>query len=536
MKLLFKKFILFFATICTININAQSYKERLSTINIEHYNLNIELNDTNNNIEASIAINLRYKQPVTSFYLDLVNVDEATGKGMKVTSVYQNDVEVDFKQENNKLIITPKHIFTNLTYTYTIKYSGIPDDGLIIRNNSFGDRTFFADNWPNRAHNWFPCIDHPSDKATVEFSVKAPKKYKVIANGLLIDETEINENTKQTHWKNSLPIPTKVMVIGVANFEIDSLGTQNNIPLSTWVYPQVKEEGFYDFKPTENILNYFTETISRFPFKKLANVQSSTIYGGMENASAIFYPEKAITGKGKLDNLIAHETAHQWFGDSATEIDWPHIWLSEGFATYFANLYLLESKGDSIFKEKMKQQRTKVFKYNETNKAPVVDTQTKDLLKLLNPNSYEKGAWVLHMLRKELGDELFFKGIKAYYEIFRYSNASTYDFQSIMSQISGKNLDTFFEQWLYKTGHPIIKTNYIYFNNKIRMMVTQTQETATIFEFPLDIEIIHPNGTSEIKTVRITDKITALEIETTGDVKQLNYDPNTWLLFEYTTD
>jgi aminopeptidase N len=455
---------------------------------------------------------------------------------MKVTSVQQNNVDVAFKHENNQLTITPKHIFTNLTYTYVIKYSGIPDDGLIIGENLHGERTFFADNWPNRAHNWFPCVDHPSDKATVEFLVKAPNKYKVVANGLLIDETKINETTKQTHWQNTLPLPTKVMVIGVADFAVDTLGKTDDIPVSSWMYPQTKDAGFQDFKPAKEILSFFADTITRFPFKKLANVQSTTMFGGMENASAIFYDEKAVTGNGGLEPLIAHEIAHQWFGDSASEIDWPHIWLSEGFATYFADLYILHAKGDSIFQDRMLQQRTKVFNYYKTTKAPVVDSRTTNLLKLLNPNSYEKGAWVLHMLRRELGDELFFKGIRAYYNIFRYSNASTYDFQSVMSQISGKDLDKFFKQWLYQIGHPIIKTNYIYFNNKIRMMVTQTQETGVIFNFPLDIEITHPDGTSEIKTVRVTDQVTALEIETTGDVKELKYDPNTWLLFEYITE
>jgi len=135
----------------------------------------------------------------------------------------------------------------------------------------------------------------------------------------------------------------------------------------------------------KEILDFFIETIGEFPFEKLANVQSTTQYGGMENASAIFYHEKSITGEGKIDPLMAHEIAHQWFGDSASEIDWPHIWLSEGFATYFADLYVQKSKGDSVFQRRMVNERKKVFDFYKKQQTPIVDTRTTNLVDLLNP-------------------------------------------------------------------------------------------------------------------------------------------------------
>jgi len=531
MKTLYNLTFLFFLT--SITLYSQNYKEQLSSINIEHYKLAIEVNDENNNINALMAISMRFKKNIKTFDLDFVEQDSLTGKGMKIDSVFQNNIPIDFLHQNNKLTISPKHIFQNLTYTFTIKYSGIPKTGLIITNNKFGDRTIFGDNWPNRAQNWFPCIDHPSEKATIEYIVTAPDHYQVIANGLKIRDTILPNNLKQTHYKTKAPLPTKVMVIGVANFEIQDLEETHNIPISSWVYPQDKEAGFNDFSTAKNILDFFIETIGKYPFQKLTNVQSTTEYGGMENAGAIFYNENAITGEGKIEALMAHEIAHQWFGNSVSEIDWPHIWLSEGFATYFANLYIQKSKGDSIFQKRMVNEREKVFNLYKKQQTPIVDSKTTNYIKLLNANTYQKGAWVLHMLRKELGDDVFFKGIKAYYQIFKYSNASSHDFQQIMSHVAEKNLNTFFRQWLTKADYPILKTQWIYFNNKVRLIIDQTQ--SDFFEFSLDIEIIFENGKTEIQTVSV-DSMSAPFVLTTsgenGQVKELKLDPNNWLLFQ----
>jgi aminopeptidase N len=138
------------------------------------------------------------------------------------------------------------------------------------------------------------------------------------------------------------------------------------------------------------------------------------------------------------------------------------------------------------------------------------------------------------MLRKELGSDVFFKGIKTYYNSYKFSNASTLDFKNVMEKTSGKNLDVFFKQWLMKSEYPILKSNWIYYNNKVRLMLEQTQGTA--FEFPLDVELIYTDGSSEIKTIRVTYKTEPFVIESSGEVKELNFDPNNWLLFEMSTE
>ncbi|UMB62194.1 M1 family metallopeptidase [Lutibacter sp. A80] len=528
MKFIIKISFLFFG-FCNI-LFAQTNNAQYNNIDVQHYKLTLSVNDSTDVIDAEMEVSIKFKRSLDLFELDLITKD-STGIGMQVDSVYQNNIVVDFSQKNNKLAIEAKHVFPRLPYTYTIKYSGIPKDGLIISENMYGDRTFFGDNWPNRAHNWFPCVDHPSDKATIEYFIKAPNHYQVIANGYQVEETNLTENLKQYHYKTKVPLPTKVMVIGIAKFAVQNTGITHNIPVSTWVYPQTKAAGFNDFAIAKDILDFFIEKIGDYPFQKLANVQSKTRYGGMENAGNIFYFEKSVTGNQEHKDLIAHEIAHQWFGNSATEIEWSHLWLSEGFATYFTNLYILEADGETAFKKRLTEEREKVLNFYKMQQTPIIDTKTTDYLKLLNPNSYQKGAWVLHMLKATVGEENFWKGIKTYYNFYKFKNASSNDFKNVMAQVSGKNLDVFFTQWLQKTGQPKIKASWIHGGDKLRIMVEQLQETT--FEFPLDLEIIYSDGTSEIKTVEVTTQKEPFVVTTKAlDVKEIKYDPNVNLLFE----
>ena len=236
----------------------------------------------------------------------------------------------------------------------------IPADGLIISKNKYGDRTFFSDNWPDRAHNWLPCNDHPFDKASVEFIVTAPEHYQVVSNGLQIEETSLPDHLKLTHWKEDVPLPTKVMVIGAANFAVNYVGNVDCIPIYSWVYAEDRDNGFQHYAVAKDILPWYIKNIGPYAYKKLANVQSKTIFGGMENASAIFYFENSVNDD-TLDALFAHEIAHQWFGNSACEADWPHLWLSEGFATYMAHLYLESKYGVDSFNKRMVIDRMKII-------------------------------------------------------------------------------------------------------------------------------------------------------------------------------
>jgi len=524
-----KLFLLFF--LCGLSNFSQNKIKPLNKIDVLNYTFYIRVNDTTNIIEGEAIIDFKLLKQTDTISLNLVNKD-ASGKGMRVSKVFYDTKNTAFKQQNNFLNINVLNKITTTNHSIHIFYKGVPKDGLIISKNKYDDRTFFGDNWPNRAQNWLPCIDYLTDKAYVDFYVIAPAHYQVVSNGVLKETTNINTTYTLNHWQSSVPLPTDVMVIGVARFAVQNLKKVSGIPVSSWVYPQNREAGFYDYAQTRDILKYYIKLFGPYPYKKLANVQSKTRFGGMENASNIFYAEKSVTGKRNQETLLAHEIVHQWFGDSATEKDWPHLWLSEGFATYFTDIFIEHKYGKSKLEERLKNQRQKVIAFSKKWSKPVVDTQTTNLLKLLNANAYEKGGWFLHMLRIKLGDKLFFKSIRTYYNTFKFKNADTRDFKRVVEQVSDKHLTPFFNQWLYRVGQPRLAVNWKYKHNKVNINIIQTQEFNTVFNFPLTVKFIFKDKTSVLKTFDIHKKENIFSFLSNKESVKIILDPKTELLFE----
>jgi aminopeptidase N len=509
----------------------QNALPELSQVDVLKYTLNIRLNDTTNIIKGEAVIKVSLGGSVETISFNLVN--ERYSKGMNVKQVRCNEKNINFVHENDILKIATNSSKKGI-YEYVVDYEGVPKDGLIIGRNRYGNRTFFCDNWPDRAQNWFPCVDHPLDKAMIEFNITVPRKYSVIGNGELKKEEILSDNTKLYQYQTAYPIPSKVVVFGAAEFLVENTDTVENIPVSAWVYPQNKDRAIKKFDETDDALKFFIKRIGDYPFQKLASVQSSTIFGGMENAGAIFYPEDRVAGSRRMDETIVHEVAHQWFGNSATETDFSHLWLSEGFATYLTNLYFEQKYGPEYHKEMLKKQKQRVIYFYQKSKIPVIDTLTNDYMNMLNPNSYQKGAWVLHMLRKQVGDDLFWEILREYYNKFKYANASTNDFIKVAEQVSGKKLNDFFKQWLYHPGHPIIDFTWEQNDNLLRLHLVQKQENSVFFKFPLELQIIYDDKSSELISLEVEKKEISESISLRKDrkVKELRVDPNVWLLYE----
>ena len=516
---------------CAITAMATNPSEQIDVI---EYRFTITLNDTTDVISASAEVVFLARKNIRDFELDLINSGN-DNKGMRIRQVMRNGSSLKFTHQNDRLkIFLNKDVASGTADSVVISYEGIPRDGLIISENKFGDRTFFADNWPTRGRNWIPVVDHPADKAQVQFAVIAPLHYEVVANGVRREESYLNERQKITRYQQSVPISTKVMVIGVARFAVQQSGVVNHVPVEAWVYPQNREAGFIDYALAVDVLDYFSRKIGPYPYGKLANVQSKTTFGGLENASAIFYSENSVTGKAAIQGLVSHEIAHQWFGNSATEKDWHHVWLSEGFATYFSLLYDEYKDGVAARQEKMKEDRRQAIAYNNKTSSPVVATHVTDPMQMLNANSYQKGGWVLHMLRNEVGDSSFWSGIQNYYAMYRDSIAETADFRRVMEKASGKNLSAFFQQWLHTPGHPVVQGNWKYNSKEKTIDVTIRQvQKGGLFDFPLEIAFFGNNGgESRINSLVINKESQAFSLPVAFSPVSVTLDPNVNLLFE----
>ena len=513
-------------------LTAQENLARLDQIDVLHYQFDLTLSEKTNEIQGEANIRLERLLDLPNLNLDLQAAEG--GMGMTVRQVMHQGRPLRYQHQGQQLTIDwPEGTPVGKPLELRIQYAGTPADGLVIGQNKFGDRTFFGDNWPNRARHWLPTVDHPSDKATVEWVVTAPEGYQVVANGRQTEETNLDGDMIRHRFVTEVPLPTKVMVIGVAPFAVGYAGQTHGVPVSSWVFPQNREEGFYDYQPAVRVLDWFIEHVADYPFLKLANVQSKTRYGGMENAGNIFYFENSVNGRQEREALIAHEIAHQWFGNSASEKSWYHVWLSEGFATYFTHLYIEHTQGFDTFAERLQADRLRVLRFGRQRSAPIVDTTVTDFNQLLNPNSYQKGSWVLHMLRRKLGDDVFWAGIRTYYQRYKLRNALTEDFREVMEEVSGQDLKAFFHQWLHEPGYPDLAVTWTYHTADQEVEVVIRQGQDHLYDVPLTIQAVDsrlaPLGE---RTIRLDQREKTVRIGITeGKVETLALDPETNLLF-----
>jgi aminopeptidase N len=284
------------------------------------------------------------------------------------------------------------------------------------------------------------------------------------------------------------------------------------------------------FDQSRSIVRYFTDLIGPFPYEKLAQVESTTRIGGMENASTIFYQEKDFPRTEASVQLVSHEIAHQWFGDSITHDDWDHLWLSEGFATYFAHLFQEHLQGPGTLKGAMAQAADAIKRYHETRPAALIDPELTELPKKLNAFNYLKGAWILHMLRGILGDRAFFRGIRRYYGLYAKGNASTEDFQKAMEAEAGISLAGFFRQWCYQAGWPAFQVTWRWNTGtrNVEMTFRQTQTTG-LFDMPVPI-VLRTGDSRQERKVRISAQDQPVRIELPARPSGLEIDPDGWVL------
>jgi len=291
---------------------------------------------------------------------------------------------------------------------------------------------------------------------------------------------------------------------------------------------------------------FFSQTIAPYPYEKLALIIGATRFGGMENSSAIVFPNTLFEPRGnspvsqrfgiptQLENVVAHEIAHQWFGDSVTESTWADLWLSEGFATYFAGLFIEKHESETAFHDYMRDAASRYFAYEKRRNAPIHDTETDDLMKLLNPNNYEKGAWVLHMLRERVGDEAFFRGLRDYYSAHRDANATTEDLHHALEKSSGKDLKEFFSRWVFGAGHPRYQVRWGFTGATLLKVTIDQIQDGEAFLDPVPIEIV-VNAQKIKRTIYPKGKLASLTIRLSGKPTSTKLDPDETLLKEVVT-
>ena len=535
---IFLPFIFLFIFSHVLHANDDPYPKN-PKIDVINYIFDIKLSDKSDEIVCDVLVDLRFlEKGIKKIRLDLVKSSQKTeNKGMTVLNVRSGENSLEFLHEENELwIYMDKVSIENERKKIIIQYKGIPAEGLKIANNKYGDRTFFSDNWPNRTRHWLATIDHPYDKAKCEFIVTAPNHYEVVSNGLKIEETHLEDNKKLTHWKQSVPIATWLYVLGVAEFAIQYVDKFDGKSIQTWVFKQDRDAGFYDFsEPTKKALEFYSNNIGPYSYEKLANIQSNSVSGGMEAASAILYSDKSVKGdrNKRWRNVVIHEIAHQWFGNSVTEYDWDDIWLSEGFATYFTLLFIEHEYGRDAFIEGLKSSQKRVDSFHEKNpNYTIIHDNLKNMKDVTSSQTYQKGSWVLHMLRGVLGTKIFWKGIKNYYLKYKDLNASTADFKKVMEEVSGINLTTFFNQWLYQPGVLKLEAEWYYDKSETELVLflKQVQDGKVLIEMPIEIGVNYEENKQKIQKIQLSGASSKYRIKLENEPTNISLDPNLLVL------
>ena len=495
------------------------------------YDISISLPDTGTRIDATVVTRWKLSGPGPI----VADLDAA----MTVRAATVNGTAVAWRRIGDQVEL-PLHGSPGSEVTTSLSYDGMPleGNGLLLRGSGT-TRTGFGDNWPNRAHLWIASHDHPADKAAVAWSVEAPAGYSVVANGSLQHVDTLAGGRVRWRFDNPEPIPVYTFVVGMARLAETRLApacAARCVPVSVWSYPE--DSAFAvngPFRRAGEIVAFFSQRIAPFPYGELRHVESSTIYGGMENATAIFYDEKAWRERRTRESVVAHETMHQWFGDAVTEADWHHVWLSESFATWGANLWIQHAYGDSAMRASMASERDEIVKSPATEQ-PILDSTITEKWRLLNTNTYPKGGWLLHSLRGLIGDSAFFHGLTAYFREYEHKNALSSDFARVMGRAAHQDLTWFFRQGLLQPGYPVLAVTTALSQGRLILTLRQTQKAAWgRYRIP-NLQIQLDDQTVTVALQRATVTRVSLPWKAGALPQRVSVDPAGWWLLTVTSD
>ena len=455
-----------------------------------------------------------------------------------------------FKQTDKYLIVYfPKAYSYGETLTFTVKYHAKdPKYGLFFDDERpTNPKMVSTVSWPEYAHHWFPCYDFPHDKVTNELIVTVKDNYKVLSNGRLVNVKEDRKkDTKTYHWSQELPHSTYLFMLAIGPFEViqDFLG---DLPVNYWVYKKDVEDAKWIFKKTPYMIEFFNKLFEyEYPWAKYDQVTSPRMGGGAESTSATVLGERAIYDKRaeqdfSFERVIAHEIAHQWWGDLITLRTWAHTWLNESFGTYSDYLYTRYDKGEDEGAFALLGKKNQYLREAHTRyMRPIVFDRYDRAQDNFDSHTYPKGAAVLHMLRFIIGDKPFFRTLKHFLHKHEFQAVDTHDFMIAIKDVTGQNLDWFFEQFIFKPGHPVFDISYAWDEESkiLKLRVIQTQDTSReipIYKIPVIIGIVTPEEKTSEK-VWIKQKEQVFEFPVKEKPFMVRFDEGNYLLKEWTFD
>jgi aminopeptidase N len=480
---------------------------------VQHYKLELSFDWIKKEVAGKTTIRLRpFKDGLREIELD---AGDMTIDSVKFTA----GAALKFRYEKNeKLFIElDREYSTAQEISVTINYTAKPKDGLVFVTPDESTPNQPYQIWtagePNNNHYWFPCYDFPNDRATSETIVTVDEKYQVISNGRLVTvKPDPVAKTRTWHWKMTQQFPSYLISIVVGEFS-EIKDYYKTKPIVSYVYRDQIDNARLTFANLGKMVTFFSDKIGLdYPYDKYAQTTVRGFPGALENITATTMSDAAVHDKRALldssaDGVVSHELAHQWFGNLITCRNWGELWLNEGFATFFSDLWTEHSRGKDEYLYSMLNNQDKYFQTwsREERRRPIVTKRFKGLNTIFGTYAYQQSAAVINMLRFVLGEELFWKSINHYIKKHQGQSIETPHLILAIEEVTGQSLEWFFDEWIYKMGHPEfeIMSNYDEIAGKLRLKVKQIQKPAVkypwyqspdFFTMPVDIALTTASG------------------------------------------
>lgn len=499
----------------------------------EHLRLEVSLDFDRREVRGTCTTRLRAVRELRWLTFDAVELE--------VEQVSVNGAAAEFTNSGRHVRVTlPRPLGADQTAEVAIRYRCHPARGLYFwgPDEGYPDRPVQA--WTQGqdedARYWFPCLDAPAQKATSELSATFPAGFTAVSNGVLVAD-EVKGELRTMRYR--LDVPHSPYLVTLVVGELEELTAKAGATSLRYLFPPGRrEDALRCVERTPQMIQLFEElTGEPFPFPVYSQVfVTEFIFGGMENTSATTLTDVVLHDLRahqdySAEPLVSHELAHQWFGDLLTCREWPHGWLNEGFATYFEVLW--KERADSR-DEADQQRRTDLDLYlqevAQRYARPIVARKFDAPIDLFDRHLYEKGALVLHELRRRLGDALFFRAIRHYVSRHRTRSVETVDLARAIEEATGHNLDRFFDQYVFSPGHPVLKVEVHYEPEqaRLRLKVNQKQKTGEggwpVFHLPLEVEVVAGDETTR-HTVELTDLEHTFYLRSAKEPTRVSVDP-----------
>lgn len=500
--------------------------DSLTGFDVLKYDINLQIDDSSHYISGIVTAQVKAEDDLSFIQYEL------EGGSLMVGEVRLNGEAVAFTHSEG-LISIPLSVTAGTIFTTQVYYSGIPGHSPAPYNIGmlFSGNTVYTLSNPDAGRFWWPSYDHPWDKALVDWHLTVRSDWQAAANGIRTTITDNGDGTSTHHWHCASPVATYVIGFAAGAY-VEFNQTAGSLPIQNFVLPGQLANAQQDFANVPEMISFFSDTFGPYPFEKYGHmVVPMATYAAMEHQTMTTFGSQYLTGNQANESIVAHELAHQWYGNYLTPITMREVWLKESFATYSEMLWTHHKLGWESACQYLKDEIQDYYISWENSNGPHTIFNPEYNL-MFAPPTYEKSASVLHMLRLKMGNEAFFSFIRSLLTTYPNGNLNTAEFINLAQQASGQNLTQFFEQWIYSDGIPNARLSFWSDrNNTAKVYAKSSSPTAT--RFMLDIPLSLPGSAVADSVVVIAApswQENTFAITPSDDISTIQIDPHNWVL------